>query len=137
MGKYDIIFCVRRARLLTQQTSITVYRLPTKKNKFPISASVCRKQTEVFCYYFRLQQTEDVVFRYFHFPYIYTEYRFPYIYPRSSVSIYIYTENGTNGKQQLVCCQRKTETENIMYNIPSNQETTSCDINFITPLLKK
>jgi hypothetical protein len=30
-----------------QQTTITVYRLPTKKNKIPFSVSICSKQTEV------------------------------------------------------------------------------------------
>jgi hypothetical protein len=30
-----------------QQTSITVYRLPTKENKLLFSVSVCSKQTEV------------------------------------------------------------------------------------------
>ncbi len=37
----------RWARLLKQQSSITICRLPTKKNKLPFSASVCRKQMEV------------------------------------------------------------------------------------------
>jgi hypothetical protein len=35
----------RWARLLTQQTSMAVYRLPTKENKFPFSFS--KQQTEV------------------------------------------------------------------------------------------
>jgi hypothetical protein len=37
----------RWACLLKQQSSITVYRLPTKENKLPFSVSVCSKQTEV------------------------------------------------------------------------------------------
>jgi hypothetical protein len=38
----------RWARLLKQQTSITVYRLPTKENRLNrLPLSVCRKQTEV------------------------------------------------------------------------------------------
>jgi hypothetical protein len=35
----------RWAHLLKQQTSITVYRLPTEENKLPFS--VCSKQTKV------------------------------------------------------------------------------------------
>jgi hypothetical protein len=37
----------RWARLLKQQSSITIYCLPTKKNKLPFSVSVGSKQTEV------------------------------------------------------------------------------------------
>jgi hypothetical protein len=38
----------RWACLLKQQTSVTVYRLPTKENKLNrLPLSVCRKQTEV------------------------------------------------------------------------------------------
>ncbi len=40
-------FVHRWARLLEQQSSITIYRWPTKKNKLPFSISVCSKQTEV------------------------------------------------------------------------------------------
>jgi hypothetical protein len=45
----------RWACLLRQQSSITVYCLPTKENKRPFSVSVCSKQTKVF--FFRLQKT--------------------------------------------------------------------------------
>jgi hypothetical protein len=37
----------RWARLPKQQSSITVYRLPTKGNKLPFSVSLCSKQTAV------------------------------------------------------------------------------------------
>ncbi len=37
----------RWSRLLTQQTSCTICRLPTKENKIPFSISVCSKPTEV------------------------------------------------------------------------------------------
>ncbi len=37
----------RWARLLTQQTSITIYRLPNKENKLSLSIFVCSKQIEV------------------------------------------------------------------------------------------
>ncbi len=47
----------RCEHLLKQQSSIIVYRLPTKENKRPFSVSVCRKQTEV-CRVFRLQKTD-------------------------------------------------------------------------------
>ncbi len=40
-----------------QQTSITVYCLPTKETKLQFSVSVCSKQTEVFL--FHLQQTNE------------------------------------------------------------------------------
>ncbi len=39
----------RRAFLLQQPSSITVYDLPTKENKLPFSVSVCNKQSQV-CY---------------------------------------------------------------------------------------
>ncbi len=55
----------RWARLLTQQTSFTVYLLPTKENKLAFSVSVCCKQTEV-C-------------------------RFPYMYTYTFTCLYIYT----------------------------------------------
>jgi hypothetical protein len=44
----------RSARLLKQQSSITVYRLPSKENKLPFSVSIFSKQTEVcrFCFPF-------------------------------------------------------------------------------------
>jgi hypothetical protein len=35
------------AHSLTQQTSITVYRLPTKENKRKFAVSVCSKQTGI------------------------------------------------------------------------------------------
>ncbi len=59
---------------LKQQSSITLYFLPTKENKLPFSISVGNKQMEVF------------VVRQFCFPfmYIYTIYIYMYIY------IYIY-----------------------------------------------
>ncbi len=49
-GLYEInIACTnymhRWAHLLSQQMSITIYLLPTKENKLPVS--VCSKQTEV------------------------------------------------------------------------------------------
>jgi hypothetical protein len=55
----------RWAGLLTQQTSITVYRLPTKQNKLPFSLSICSKQMEVLPFQFSVcgKQTEVVVFR--------------------------------------------------------------------------
>ncbi len=37
----------RWTQLLKQQTSFTVYHLPTEENKLPFSVSVCSKQTEV------------------------------------------------------------------------------------------
>ncbi len=40
------------ARLLKQQSSITVYRFPSKDNKLPFSISVCSKQTGVCCFRF-------------------------------------------------------------------------------------
>ncbi len=49
-------YCLRWTRLLKQQSSITVYRLPTKENKLSFSISVSSKQTEVAVSftYFRL-----------------------------------------------------------------------------------
>jgi hypothetical protein len=41
----------RWARLLKQQSSITIYRLSTKENKLPFSVSIFRKEMEV--YHFR------------------------------------------------------------------------------------
>jgi hypothetical protein len=38
--------------LLKKQSSIAVYRLPTKKNKLLFSVSVCSKQIEVYCFRF-------------------------------------------------------------------------------------
>jgi hypothetical protein len=42
------------ARMLKQQSSNTIYRLPIKENKVRFSASICSKQTEVchFCFLF-------------------------------------------------------------------------------------
>jgi hypothetical protein len=44
--------------LLKQQSSITVYRLPTKEDKFPFSVSVYSKQTEVFRFFFPLAENK-------------------------------------------------------------------------------
>jgi hypothetical protein len=98
----------RWARLLRQQTSITVYRLPTKKNKLPFSVSVGSKQTEVFRFRFRLPIAADK--------------------PKLTFSITsdfrIYTQNGTNlhmyGKRNYrktatSVCLLKTVTENFIY----------------------
>jgi hypothetical protein len=45
LTKHLCAFDHRWVRLLEEQTSITIHRLPTKKNKLPFS--VCSKQTEV------------------------------------------------------------------------------------------
>ncbi len=45
----------RRAHLLKQQTSITVFCWPTKENK--LLFSICRKQREVCYFIFCLHQT--------------------------------------------------------------------------------
>jgi hypothetical protein len=42
-GKHCLTYLKRLARLLPQQTPITVHRLLTKGNKHPFSVSVCRK----------------------------------------------------------------------------------------------
>ncbi len=57
----------RWARLLNQQSWITVYRLPTQENQLLFSGSVFRKQTEVLVFPFFVcnKQTEVAVFRSF------------------------------------------------------------------------
>ncbi len=40
-------------------SSITVYHLPTKKNKLPFSVSFCNKQRKFSVSFLRLQQTND------------------------------------------------------------------------------
>jgi hypothetical protein len=50
--KNSVSLTYRWACLLEQQTSITVYRLPTKENKLLFPVSICRKQTEVYCFRF-------------------------------------------------------------------------------------
>jgi hypothetical protein len=75
-----VCFRHRWARLLKQQTSITVYRLSMKGNKLPFS--VCRTQTEVCS---------------FRFPYAANRRKLPFsvssvicIYVLKSQTIYIY-----------------------------------------------
>jgi hypothetical protein len=47
----------RWARLLKQQSSITVYRLQTKENKRPFSVSACSSKQKFAISVFSLQQT--------------------------------------------------------------------------------
>jgi hypothetical protein len=44
--------------LLTQQSSIIVYRLPAKENKRQFSLSICSKLSEVFRFYFLLTENK-------------------------------------------------------------------------------
>ncbi len=88
----------RWARLLKQQMSITVYRLPTRKTKlrFPLAENKQKLVVSIFC----LQQTNGN----FHFmlvPYIPIRYFFLYLYMLLLQYMYIYTENKTNRKRKL------------------------------------
>ncbi len=60
----------RWARLLKQRSSITVYCLPTMKNKCPLSDSVGRKRAEVCHLRFPFaEKTQVAVFHWFRFPF--------------------------------------------------------------------
>jgi hypothetical protein len=98
----------RWARLLKQQTLITVYHLPTKENKIPFS--FCRKQMEGYSFHFPFAANKqnvsfsiNTVFHMYIFIYIYVETA-AYMY--ISISIYI-------------CChfRRKTEAQMIFLNL--------------------
>jgi hypothetical protein len=76
LGESVVSYLHRWARLLTQQSSITVHRLPTKENKLPFSAYVCGKRTEVCRFRLpleankrKLQFSVGSVFRWFRFPF--------------------------------------------------------------------
>jgi hypothetical protein len=74
----------RLARLLKQQTSITVYRLPTKENKLPFSVS------SVFRIYICILKRQHILYRYVCIDrYISILCIYIYIYI-ISISIYIY-----------------------------------------------
>jgi hypothetical protein len=65
----------RWAHLLTQQSSITIDRLPTKENKRAFSVLVCRQQTNgnwPFTFSVCRKQTEVAFFHEFCFPFVET-----------------------------------------------------------------
>jgi hypothetical protein len=94
----------RWARLLTQQTSITVYCLPTKENKLSFSVFCCRKQTEV------------------------CRFRFPYKYNETAASTYIvrylfiYVIDGQVRLVRLVCLKRGTLFVSFFVNKRANDK---------------
>jgi hypothetical protein len=98
----------RWARLLRQQTSITVYRLPTEKNKLPFSVSVGSKQTEVFRFRFRLPIAADK--RKLTFS-ITSDFR---IYTQNGTSLHMYGKRNYR-KTAISVCFLKTVTENFLY----------------------
>ncbi len=109
-----IQYCThRRARLLKQQSSITIYRFPTKEKKLPLLFPfVANRSFSVSV--FRLQQTKKSC-RFLLVPF--TEYL--YIFCRFNIYIYIYLyENRTDGKRQLlyVCCIWEMEAQVVFLN---------------------
>ncbi len=62
----------RWACLPKQQTSFTIYHLPTKKNKLPFFLSVCSKQKEVCCLHFFVcsKRTKVAVCKYIYRKYL-------------------------------------------------------------------
>jgi hypothetical protein len=76
----------RWARLLKQQTLITVYHLPTKENKIPFS--FCRKQMEGYSFHFPFAANKQNVS--FSINTVFHMYIFIYIYVETAAYIYIY-----------------------------------------------
>jgi hypothetical protein len=106
----------RWARLLTQHTTVTVYRFLTTRKKLPFS--FCRKQTEVsgsvFCLYILKRKHIYISSIYVSVSkYINRKHIYMYIYI-SSIYIYIYLHLSLS-----ICMlrsKRKTEAQAIIHN---------------------
>jgi hypothetical protein len=93
----------RWACLLKQQSSITIYNLPTKENKLQCSVSVCSKQMEVCHFHFPHLQPTNGSCRFHNFHFLYT------INTETELYIFIYAAI-SKGK-------RKRETQVIFLHL--------------------
>ncbi len=99
----------RWARLLTQQTSFTVYLLPTKENKLAFSVSVCCKQTEVCRFPYMNTYTFTCTYIYI---YIYTAVSSEKPEPRRfSLICFNVCSLYKNGSLSFVCLLTKKQME--------------------------
>jgi hypothetical protein len=75
----------RLARMLKQQSSIIIYRLPTKENE--LSFSVFRNKLKFALSIFRLQQMEKVAVCIYRHVNVFIQYRYIYIYIYISINL--------------------------------------------------
>jgi hypothetical protein len=71
--------------MLKQQSSIIIYRLPTKENE--LSLSVFRNKLKFALSIFRLQQTKKVAVCIYRHVYVFIQYRYIYIYIYISINL--------------------------------------------------